>query len=371
MKKLWKKISGIIKECPYLSTVIILFAIIAVVILGKNMIQGKMNMEYVKKHVSEPIWTEAFNENTDDETEEYEDTSKEEDEILQNEIADVQEVKSETENKNNEQKNSSENQKDKVSDKSNKKEKNSTPEETKEQKNSSKENVAGVTKFQKYKAMKIDSPYYTDRGKTALTTEYKYKKVDDNYFSDAAFIGDSRTLGLYDFSGWKKKADFYCETGFSLYEWTKGATVTLQNTGKKVDLKSALEKKQYGKIYLMIGMNDLGYGNSEKYAEWLSEMIEMIKETQPTAIIYLMGNLHLSKNANNMKTTYNNINVNDKNVSMALLADGITTFYLDCNSVFTDKNGYLKADLTSDGCHLYGYCYEDWANFIKEHAVVK
>ena len=37
----------------------------------------------------------------------------------------------------------------------------------------------------------------------------------------------------------------------------------------------------------------------------------------------------------------------------------------------SDKDGYLKSDLTFDGCHIYGYCYKDWTDFIKKHAVVR
>lgn len=378
MKNAWEKITEIVKKSPYLSGVTILFALIAVVVFGKNLIQGKVTIGYVKNHVSEPVWTGAFQEEISNEPieevesepiEEEETELAETDENLQAEIKDIEKTESadsvqktnkkeDTDTKNKNEKNKKDTKDKNVKDK-NTKDKNA------------KDSDAGVTKFEKYKPVKIDSPFYTDRGKTALTTEYNYGKVDDKYFSDAAFIGDSRMLGLCDYSGLKDKTDFYCETGFSLYKWTKGATITFQNTGKSVDLKSALKKKTYGKVYLMLGMNDLGFGNSELFAGWLKEMVDMIKETQPKAIIYLMGNLHLSKKVNNPKTTYNNINVNDKNVSMALLADGVTTFYLDPNSIFTDKNGYLKSDLTSDGCHVYGYCYKDWVDFIKEHAVVK
>lgn len=365
MKNTWKKITEMVKKCPFLSGVTILFALMAVVVFGKNLIQGKVTIGYVKNHVSEPVWTGAFQEETTNEQmEEVESEPIEEetelaetDENLQAEVTETEKAKSTTA----------------VQDSKNKKDtKTKSKKEKKDTKDKNvKDSEAGVTKFEKYKPVKIDSPFYTDRGKIALTTEYKYEKADDKYFSDAAFIGDSRMLGLCDYSGLKDKADFYCETGFSVYKWTKGATITFQNTGKAVDLKSALKKKTYGKVYLMVGMNDLGYGNSELFAGWLKKMIDMIKETQPKAIIYLMGNLHLSKKVNDPKTTYNNINVNDKNVSMALLADGVTTFYLDPNSIFTDKNGYLKNDLTSDGCHIYGYCYKDWVDFIKEHAVVR
>lgn len=229
----------------------------------------------------------------------------------------------------------------------------------------------GVTRFVKYEPIEVNSPYYTDCGLLALTTEYDYTTVDDSYFEDAAFVGDSRMLGLFDYAGWEKMADFYCESGFSIYQWENGAEVTFQNIGRKVDLKKAMSGKNYGKIYLMLGMNDLGYGTTENFSSWVNDMIEMFEETNSQAVIYLMANLHISKEKEADQPVMNNINVNDKNVAIAQLADGKKIFYLDCNPLFTDAEGYLKADITFDGFHMHAENYLEWTDFIKQHAVVR
>ena len=67
----------------------------------------------------------------------------------------------------------------------------------------------------------------------------------------------------------------------------------------------------------------------------------------------------------------NNVNINDKNAAAASLADGTNIFYLDSNPMFTDEEGFLKADLTFDGVHLYANNYEAWKEFFMEHGVVK
>lgn len=237
--------------------------------------------------------------------------------------------------------------------------------------NSSTENTqTGVTPFETYKPVKVQSPYYSDPGMVALTTIYNYKKVGKNYFKDAAFIGDSRMQGLYDYTNLKEEADFFCETGFSLYRWTRGDKVTWKNKGTKVDLKAMMKKNTYKKVYITLGMNDLGYGNEKNFSKWMKELINMIQDTQEDVVIYLMSNLHLSKGRNNLKNEFNNINVNARNVEIAKLADGKRIFYFDINPLFTDKNGYLKEKISTDGCHPFGYCYEDISKFLKKHAVV-
>lgn len=230
------------------------------------------------------------------------------------------------------------------------------------------EPIKGVTRFKIYAPQKIDSYYYSDAGKIALTTEYPYKKENISYFNDAAFLGDSRTLGISDYAG-LDEADFYCDSGMTIFKILDPEGVTYQKTGRKVDLSSVLKEKRYGKIYIMLGMNELGYGNTDMYREQYRKVVEQIREWQPGAIIYIMANLHVSKEKNNAETEFNNININDKNAASALLANGTDIFYLDANPLFTDAEGCLNSELTFDGVHLYAKHYEVWKQFLMEHAV--
>lgn len=229
------------------------------------------------------------------------------------------------------------------------------------------ESPVGVTNFTYYDPQATDSRYYSDAGKVALTTEYPYMKENDSYFNDAAFLGDSRTLGISDYAG-LDAADFYCDSGMMIFKLLE-EEVTYQKTGEKVLLTDILTQKQYGKIYIMLGMNELGYGNTQTYLEQYRKVVEQIQEWQPGAIIYIMANLHVSKEKNNIGTEFNNININDKNAASAGLANGTDIFYLDANPLFTDEEGFLNEELTFDGVHLYAQHYDVWRQFLLEHAV--
>ncbi len=228
--------------------------------------------------------------------------------------------------------------------------------------------VKGTTKFLPYTPLEIESRYYSDAGKIALTTEYPYVLENDSYFNDAAFLGDSRTLGIYDYVG-LDGADFFCDNGMTIFKLLKDDGVTEQGTGQKVDLKKVLQERQYGKIYIMLGMNELGYGNTTMYLQEYMSVLKQIREWQPTATIFIMANLHISREKNNMATEFNNININDKNVASARLANGTDIFYLDSNPMFTDSEGFLLSDLTFDGVHLYAKHYDKWRQFLMEHGV--
>lgn len=225
-----------------------------------------------------------------------------------------------------------------------------------------------ATKFVEYTPVETDSRYYSDAGKVALTTTYDYVLENESYFNDAAFLGDSRTLGISDYAG-LDGADFFCDNGMTIYKLLEDAGVTYQKTGEKVDLKEMLQKKHYGKIYIMLGMNELGYGNTRMYLKQYLKVLNQLKEWQPGATIYIMANLHVSREKNNMESEFNNININDKNVASARLANGKDVFYLDSNPLFTDEEGYLQEELTFDGVHLYAQHYEKWRDFLFEHGV--
>lgn len=228
---------------------------------------------------------------------------------------------------------------------------------------------AGKTVFVTYTPVETNSIYYYDAGKLALTTEYDYTKVEEEYFDDAVFFGDSRTLGISDYAG--LNADFYCENGMTIYKLLDEKGVTDQKSGVKVNLNQVLQQKHYGKIYMMLGMNELGYRDTEYFLERYREVVEQIRSWQPDAIIYILANLHVSREKNNIETEFNNININAKNAAVASLADGTDIFYLDINPLFTNNEGYLNDDLTFDGVHLYANCYQSWKEFLMEHGVVK
>ena len=230
------------------------------------------------------------------------------------------------------------------------------------------EEQKGLTKFEIYEPQEIDSYYYSDAGKVALTTEYPYSIENISYFNDAIFLGDSRTLGISDYAG-LDEADFYCDSGMTIFKLLESDGVTCQKTGNKENLTSVLQQNKYGKIYIMLGMNELGYGNTEMYLEQYRKVVNQIREWQPDSIIYIMANLHVSREKNNPETEFNNININDKNAASALLANGTDIFYLDANPLFTDSEGFLNSELSFDGVHLYAQHYDIWREFLLEHAV--
>ena len=99
-----------------------------------------------------------------------------------------------------------------------------------------------------------------------------FVKAEKSYLDDALFIGDSRTVGMKEY-GKMSNASFFCDTGMSVYNIYDTKT-KVKDLGT-VSLKELLKQKKYGKIYLMIGINELGYNQKNtirKYKELAGSM---------------------------------------------------------------------------------------------------
>ena len=183
---------------------------------------------------------------------------------------------------------------------------------------------------------------------------------DDISMDDALFIGDSRTVGLMEYAG-IDGADYFCTVGMSVYNIHK-KPVSVPNIGK-VTLTELLSSKNYGKIYIMLGINEVGYKYSSTVEKY-NELIEFIKEKQSDAVIFIQANLHVTQSRSDSDKVVNNTAINGLNAELEKLADGESKFYLDANILFDDAAGGLSSDKSEDSTHLYAKYYSEWGKWI-------
>lgn len=196
-------------------------------------------------------------------------------------------------------------------------------------------------------------------------TAPEFYHADLSYFDDALFIGDSRTVGLYEYGG-LGNAEVFAHSGMSIYK-VFNEEFELQS-GEKVTLETALQKKKFGKIYIMLGINELGY-DFDQTVERFNEAIALIRELQPEALIFIQANLHITNAKSEDSELFNNTNIDLFNQAVGKLADGKNIFYLDVNPLYDDEEGGLSEEFTTDHAHILGKYYVDWVDFILQNAV--
>ncbi|MBQ6933493.1 MAG: hypothetical protein IJN37_03795 [Clostridia bacterium] len=177
---------------------------------------------------------------------------------------------------------------------------------------------------------------------------------------NSLFIGDSRTTGLADYSG-MEGVDYFADVGMNVY--TVGKRVLPVDGFGEISLADLLEAKKYDKIYIMLGINEVGYA-FEKTVGVYGRLLDSIIRVQPEAEIFVQANLHVTS-AHSARAKYvKNEAIDGLNALLCQLASEKNCHYIDVNPIFDDENGALMADKSGDGVHLRAKYYIEWARWI-------
>jgi len=193
--------------------------------------------------------------------------------------------------------------------------------------------------------------------------------VDNSYFDDAAFVGDSRTDGFMIYSGIGTGKNL-TSNGLSIFKLAEKKALTIG--GKEYTLLEALALEQYGKVYLSLGVNELGVYDDEGFYRSYCEAIQQIRELQPDAVIYIQGLIPLNEGriaATTGRSYLTNEHLRIYNDLMRKAAEEEQVAFLDLYSAFADENDELPADASKDGVHLYKPYCQRWLEYLKGHTV--
>jgi len=124
------------------------------------------------------------------------------------------------------------------------------------------------------------------------------------------------------------------------------------------------------KIFLLVGVNDLIFGNevSEIEAVYRS-IVQKIRSEAPDTELYLQSVLPL----NNLlrKTGASNDKVQELNARILQIAHDYALPYLDIATPLKDADGNLAVKFSEDGLHLNGLGYMVWKNQIEQYFKVQ
>lgn len=194
--------------------------------------------------------------------------------------------------------------------------------------------------------------------------------ADDSFFDDAVFLGDSRTEGFELFSG-MKHGDFYWARGMTVFRVDDPEFKIAEVEGEKLTLMGALGKKSYASVYIMIGVNELGYP-AESYGEGLAKFVDQVLAAQPEAVVYLQVMPPLNDamcRRNNLAGYINNDNLKAFNEAIVRVAAEKKVALLNTAEAYAGEDGQLPEELANDGCHFAYGAYARWADYLRRHTI--
>ena len=187
-------------------------------------------------------------------------------------------------------------------------------------------------------------------------------KAADGYYKDAVFVGNTVLAGLSDY-GFAEADNMLLSDSISLGNFN---TVVLSVNGTESLISDAVVRKKAGKLYIMVGISDLGsLSGADPFGE-LEAFIADMQEKSSSTDIYLMSLLPVTS-GNESKIAFNS-DVDMYNSLLLEFANKMNVFYLDVNTGFKGNDGKLPSSYTElNGIKLKKAGYEQLSEYILTH----
>lgn len=192
--------------------------------------------------------------------------------------------------------------------------------------------------------------------------------VGDEYFDDAAFVGDSITEGikLYEVM---TNATVVAARGINLDNvFTDDQIRTAQGNST---VMGALEAAEPKKIYIMFGANGVGWFTEQHFTDVYTKFVQAVKEQHPDSQIYLQSILPVTQEFDDSREDISNDKINRYNELVVEIAEEQKVHYLDVASAFKDEKGCLPEDSNGDGMHFGNKYYQKWFDYLKSHTIAE
>lgn len=199
----------------------------------------------------------------------------------------------------------------------------------------------------------------------------------DGYFDGTVFLGDSLTVSLYNYCLKQRRenerflgdAQFLAAVGMSVRLASYDNRNLLQYEEQAVGTTEGLLKMGAKRVFVMLGVNDYAGKYPEATLQYFETMIDAIQQKCEGAEIVVQGVLPVSEEFCRQR----HVSVEDWNGFNLLLEQlcvdkGVR--YFSFAEQMMDENGYLSADLTSDGmCHINTEGTAIWVKALRRFAV--
>ncbi len=193
--------------------------------------------------------------------------------------------------------------------------------------------------------------------------------VDIDFFDDAVIIGNSRAEGLILFNELSNTTAF---THNGLTVSTAFTTPLADTDGdeERISAVDALRQTEFTKVYLMFGINEVGWASDNIFIQRYQKLIDEIKSINPEADIYVHSIFPVSAKVNSDSKYLRNEKIRRYNKRLQTMAEENELYYLNAGEqMFSQKNGCLPDNASTDGIHLKVEYYKQWMDYLLSHTV--
>lgn len=233
------------------------------------------------------------------------------------------------------------------------------------------DDAAAVTLEQFGPARQAAGAYQVKAYDSSVIRQPSCGQVDLSYFSDAALLGDSLTVGFSDYSINLGGALICGYTGVGPDAIVNRSAVKSSVRGSEVAM-DVLTAAQPKKLYILLGTNTLTtLGAADRFLAYYGQMLDLLRQTLgDDCVIYVQSIPPVRPAAAEEKPGLASDVLRSVNEQLAQMAADKGCVYLDLWETFADGEGSLKEILAApDGVHFSaGNGYGAWVTYLRNHA---
>lgn len=196
----------------------------------------------------------------------------------------------------------------------------------------------------------------------------KSKMVEDSYFDNCVFIGDSRTIGLQNVNVIPTE-NIFAVNGISHVAY-QSHYFSDTTTGSYGTIGTILSARQPEYIYVALGINGVGFMDADSFMEQYQTLINTIIVNAPNSNIIIESIIPVSNYYEQNNPTLTNAKIDTINDHLLILATELDLKYLNVSEVFTDdfNNGLSSLYDSGDGLHFNETGIRAIIDYIKTHS---
>lgn len=192
-----------------------------------------------------------------------------------------------------------------------------------------------------------------------------------HFYDDAGFIGDSVSYSLVlraNQTGEFGDATFFVRGGNGIAGYVNHFN-TIGYQGQEYSIEDAVAASGVKKLFVMIGVNDLGYMSVEETMDYYRKMMDNILELSPDVEVYIQSLLPvIDSGIQGAK----NKHVNALNKLLVAYAEENGFHYVDIYPYIRDHTGNMPAAYASDASTHMNYDGTDiWIEVLKLYAATQ
>lgn len=213
----------------------------------------------------------------------------------------------------------------------------------------------------------------TDNSNTMTEDKEQMKNIDLNLKMYSDYYISKVTSFMNSYSG-HGKIVFLGDSLTDMCNWNEmlnnadilNRGVSSDTTAGVFNRLSEVTRLNPEKVFIMIGINDIGKGlSTDEIIINYSGILSSIEKDAPDTTVYVESVLPINRDI--FKTSTNEKQITDLNSALSKLCEDSGVKFINLYPLFTVNQNKLNPDYTQGGLHINGKGYLVWSEVIKEY----